>query len=121
MKLDTLDRRSPKHGTRRCACETSGKLQAIRLYLQQLASRSHPETSERQPQSVNLSPWRRADEMKTLGVAFSGGGIRSATLNLGILQSLAEVGLLRCVDYLSTVSGGGYISSWLTASCCAAA
>jgi len=49
------------------------------------------------------------------GLAFSGGGIRSATFNLGILQALAEKGLLRRFDYLSTVSGGGYIGSWLAA------
>jgi hypothetical protein len=50
---------------------------------------------------------------KALGLAFSGGGIRSATFNLGLLQGLAELGLLKYVDYLSTVSGGGYIGSWL--------
>src|SRR5215472_542996 len=48
-----------------------------------------------------------------LGLAFSGGGIRSATFNLGVLQGLAERGILPHVDYLSTVSGGGYIGSWL--------
>lgn len=47
------------------------------------------------------------------GIGLSGGGIRSATLNLGILQGLAERGLLPYVDYLSTVSGGGYIGTWL--------
>jgi hypothetical protein len=52
---------------------------------------------------------------RLLGVTFSGGGIRSATFNLGVLQALAGYGLLRHVDYLSTVSGGGYIGSWLTA------
>lgn len=50
-----------------------------------------------------------------IGLAFSGGGIRSATFNLGILQGLAQLGLLRKFDYLSTVSGGGYIGSWLMA------
>jgi hypothetical protein len=50
-----------------------------------------------------------------IGLAFSGGGIRSATFNLGILQALARNGLLRKFDYLSTVSGGGYIGSWLAA------
>jgi hypothetical protein len=50
-----------------------------------------------------------------LGLAFSGGGIRSATFNLGILQSLAKHRLLHDVDYLSTVSGGGYIGGWLSA------
>ena len=50
-----------------------------------------------------------------VGLAFSGGGIRSATFNLGILQALKENDLLRFVDYLSTVSGGGYIGGWLVA------
>lgn len=54
-------------------------------------------------------------ETSLIGLAFSGGGIRSATFNLGILQALAEEGLLRRFDYLSTVSGGGYIGSWLAA------
>ena len=48
-----------------------------------------------------------------IGLALSGGGIRSATFNLGVLQRLQELDLLRGVDYLSTVSGGGYIGSWL--------
>ncbi|MDD5544799.1 MAG: patatin-like phospholipase family protein, partial [Acidobacteriia bacterium] len=54
-----------------------------------------------------------AHDLNLLGLAFSGGGIRSATFNLGILQGLANHGLLRFFDYLSTVSGGGYIGSWL--------
>ena len=49
------------------------------------------------------------------GLAFSGGGIRSATFNLGVLQALAQRRLLQKFDYLSTVSGGGYIGSWLAA------
>jgi len=48
------------------------------------------------------------------GLALSGGGIRSATFNLGVLQVLAWTRLLRFVDYLSTVSGGGYIGSCVT-------
>jgi len=50
-----------------------------------------------------------------IGLAFSGGGIRSATFNLGILQALAKNRLLHKFDYLSSVSGGGYISGWLAA------
>ena len=46
-----------------------------------------------------------------VGLAFSGGGIRSATFNLGVLQALARENILRFCDYLSTVSGGGYIGS----------
>jgi hypothetical protein len=48
------------------------------------------------------------------GIALSGGGIRSATFGLGVLQALAHHDLLRRFDYLSTVSGGGYIGSSLT-------
>lgn len=49
-----------------------------------------------------------------VGLALSGGGIRSATTNLGILQTLSRLGVLPMVDYLSTVSGGGYIGSCLS-------
>lgn len=52
-------------------------------------------------------------DIQPVGLAFSGGGIRSATFNLGVLQGLADLGLLSIFDYLSTVSGGGYIGSWL--------
>jgi hypothetical protein len=51
------------------------------------------------------------------GLALSGGGIRSATFNLGVLQALARLRLLARFDYLSTVSGGGYIGGWLAALC----
>ena len=61
-------------------------------------------------------------------LALSGGGIRSATFSLGVIQAIAlskrstpEPGnaptyansLLSSVDYLSTVSGGGYVGSFL--------
>jgi hypothetical protein len=54
-------------------------------------------------------------QLDLIGLAFSGGGIRSATFNLGVLQALAKLEILRYVDYLSTVSGGGYIGGWLAA------
>jgi choline dehydrogenase-like flavoprotein len=50
---------------------------------------------------------------RTVGLALSGGGIRSATYSLGVLQSLARKDRLRQVDLLSTVSGGGYTGSFL--------
>jgi len=56
----------------------------------------------------------RAD-VQPVGLALSGGGIRSATFGLGVLQSLARARKLASFDYLSTVSGGGYIGSWLSA------
>jgi len=52
---------------------------------------------------------------KRAALCISGGGIRSATFGLGILQGLARCGLLDKFHYLSTVSGGGYIGSWLSA------
>lgn len=54
-------------------------------------------------------------EDKQTALCLSGGGIRSATFALGILQGLARCGLLHKFHYLSTVSGGGYIGGWLTA------
>ena len=56
-----------------------------------------------------------APDAPLVGLALSGGGIRSATFNLGVLQALARRGLLRRFDFLSTVSGGGYIGSFLGA------
>lgn len=49
------------------------------------------------------------------GIALSGGGIRSATFNLGLLQGLDQMNLLGLFDYVSTVSGGGYIGSFWSA------
>lgn len=63
------------------------------------------------------SPAQRAGSRHLLGLCFSGGGIRSATFCLGVLHALAELRILTRIDYLSTVSGGGYIGSWLTAWC----
>jgi len=55
------------------------------------------------------------------GIALSGGGsIRSASFGLGVMQALyagydeQSKELLRKFDYLSTVSGGGYIGTSLT-------
>jgi hypothetical protein len=54
-------------------------------------------------------------EADIIGLALSGGGIRSATFNLGLLQELHCIGLLPLVDYVSTVSGGGYVGSFWSA------
>ena len=49
------------------------------------------------------------------GIALSGGGIRSATINLGILKTLNRFGILKKADYLSSVSGGGYTHAYVQA------
>jgi hypothetical protein len=48
-----------------------------------------------------------------VGLSSSGGGIRSATVNLGVFEKLLDSDLMRRVDYHATVSGGGYIGSTL--------
>jgi hypothetical protein len=92
-------------------CETS-EIKALR------ESRGRPTDDKL---SARDFPYDWMYDNKVTGVCFSGGGIRSATLNLGILQGLALCKnkdgkpLLERVDYLSTVSGGGYIHEWLAA------
>lgn len=55
---------------------------------------------------------RAGETRETLGFALSGGGIRSATFALGVFQAIARLRLLRKIDLLSTVSGGGYFGSF---------
>ncbi|HEV7569913.1 MAG TPA: patatin-like phospholipase family protein [Thermoanaerobaculia bacterium] len=57
---------------------------------------------------------KRRDDTARTAFCISGGGIRSATFALGVMQGLAGRGLLKRFDFLSTVSGGGYIGGWLT-------
>ncbi len=80
----------------------SGRMALIRKKLHELL----PRTASNKSESKTFSP---------TALCFSGGGIRSATYCLGVLQGLAKFGLLDKFDYLSTVSGGGYIGSWLSA------
>lgn len=71
-----------------------------------------PERTDREKlQRVHRLAHQRRSGLAAL--CFSGGGIRSATFNLGVLQGLADGKMLPRFDYLSSVSGGGYISSWL--------
>ncbi len=62
--------------------------------------------TDKRRQSLNLDT-----EAPLVGLALSGGGIRSATFNLGVLQALSKTRLLPEVDMVSSVSGGGYIAS----------
>jgi Patatin-like phospholipase len=75
--------------------------------------RENTEWSETTDQDL----FRKMDNEETplSALCISGGGIRSATFALGAIQALAEKGILAGFDYLSTVSGGGYVGGWLTA------
>jgi hypothetical protein len=67
---------------------------------------AHPEHHKMRPRPVPCD---------TTGLALSGGGIRSAAVCLGALQALDRHGRLGSLDYLSTVSGGGYMGACLSA------
>ena len=75
----------------------------------------YPSSSESKTRLKALWGAIHALKEKRAALCISGGGIRSATFGLGILQGLARCGLLNKFHYLSTVSGGGYIGSWLSA------
>ncbi|MCJ8510662.1 patatin-like phospholipase family protein [Rhizobium lemnae] len=62
----------------------------------------------------NVDGLRITAENGLVGLALSGGGQRSAAFCLGVLQGLQSKDFIKHVDYLSTVSGGGYIGSTLT-------
>jgi hypothetical protein len=81
---------------------------------QEVAARRALETAARPAYSP-------AEGRDAVGLALSGGGIRSATFCLGVLQTLADKGLIGDVDFLSTVSGGGFTGAFLTRRLAAAA
>ncbi|HHT9108849.1 MAG TPA: patatin-like phospholipase family protein, partial [Candidatus Wunengus sp. YC64] len=72
-------------------------------------------TSQEENELSNIYKRIHIQASNRSALCLSGGGIRSATFSLGVIQGLAHRGLLDKFDYLSTVSGGGYIGSWLTA------
>jgi Patatin-like phospholipase len=71
--------------------------------------------AENEAKRLALHAWSVRDLPDQAALCLSGGGIRSAAFALGVLQGLARQNLLHQFHYLSTVSGGGYIGSWLTA------
>jgi hypothetical protein len=81
-----------------------------------LPSFSPPENSVQEAE-IEKKLLAAIDEHPTelAALCLSGGGIRSATFALGVMQGLARFKLLEHFHYLSTVSGGGYIGSWLSA------
>lgn len=66
----------------------------------------------RQPRKIE-DYYESVQKKEQAALCLSGGGIRSAAFALGVLQALSDKKLLTSFHYLSTVSGGGYIGSWL--------
>jgi len=56
---------------------------------------------------------------KSFALAFSGGGMRAAAFQCGVLWRLAEENLLKDVTYMTAVSGGGYIAMAYATHCIA--
>lgn len=82
-------------------------------------------TRSREVQEIEIDQYlkqhRKANGIKTppapdnlSGLCISGGGVRSATLGLGMIQTFIKAGKMKYFDYLSTVSGGGYIGACLS-------
>jgi Patatin-like phospholipase len=75
----------------------------------------HPSDAAAAPPGSTAEMLRRHGRAGHAALCLSGGGVRSGSFGLGVLQGLARAGVLGRFDYLSTVSGGGYIGGWLTA------
>ncbi|MEM6963306.1 MAG: hypothetical protein AAF573_00985 [Bacteroidota bacterium] len=69
---------------------------------------------QKRRKKLGLEKSEALDDNK-FGIALSGGGIRSATINLGFLETLNEFNILKRADYISTVSGGGYTGAYIQA------
>ncbi len=88
--------------------------------LRQLEHIAYPEALRCREEQLVANRHRKAGEKALerrepqVGLALSGGGIRSATFALGVLQAIAKRRALQQVDLLSTVSGGGYTGGMLT-------
>lgn len=82
-----------------------GRIKRVRLWL-----KANPRTVGEDWKPAYRGPVEDATE-GTVGICCSGGGIRSASFNLGALQRLDEEGVLRDADYLAAVSGGSYMAA----------
>jgi len=72
------------------------------------------EAAEIQARRQNYQLENKDAVIDAVGLSISGGGIRSATFALGVVQQLARKGILHQIDYLSTVSGGGYLGAFIS-------
>jgi hypothetical protein len=94
----------------------SGSFTAVPLRKDLKPEDARKTQEEEQQQHLNHI-WEAVHRLpeKRAALCISGGGIRSASFTLGVLQGLARAGLLGKFHYLSTVAGGGFIGGWLMA------
>jgi hypothetical protein len=85
-----------------------------RLVIGRERQASEPKSDEGAEIKEEYAALQGSKERDLTALCLSGGGIRSATFSLGVLQALAKLGWLEKFTYMSTVSGGGYIGSWLS-------
>ena len=89
---------------------------SARIRFPQVIAGEYDEIDDRRRAAHGTAPPRVGGRPpKLIGLSLSGGGVRSATFNLGLLQALSAAGKLKIFDYLSTVSGGGYVGGWWSA------
>ena len=113
-KLRAVDS-EPKLGPNNTTISSSAKSRRSKT---RRGGRGAPPRTEARPTEEPPSDVKyhgRPRSRSTSGLALSGGGIRSSAICLGVLQALNHHDLIKRIDYLSTVSGGGYIGSSLTA------
>ena len=82
-----------------------------------IAKRRDPHTKDEASSSPDRPEKADAQQVRRnlVGIALSGGGIRAGAFSLGFLMGLCRSGMLRFVDYVSTVSGGGYAAATMSA------
>jgi hypothetical protein len=111
-----------KAGTRRKAATSAGSGPFPRfVMLEREYAQLHGQLPDDYPAGLSNSSQREGAIHAAIharghaALCLSGGGIRSASFAIGILQGLARRGLMSSFDFMSTVSGGGYTGGWLSA------
>jgi hypothetical protein len=126
---------APAHQTEDLKARATEQEAQLKLHKKDADTRRDGEETAQDVESRKVF-YRGLNKLNRTALSLSGGGIRSATFCLGVIQALAaydirtgvapqegeeatrptaENSLLGRFHFLSTVSGGGYIGSWLSA------
>lgn len=84
---------------------------ASEVFEQELVELSHRRSEALRPEEDQD---RQETRKNLVGLALSGGSLRAGAMSLGLMQAFYVRGLLRLIDYMSTVSGGGYAGAYLS-------